>query len=87
MRCKEVGCFREVAGVSIVAAGSLHSAVDTFNCRDTIGFNLWEHAAPGTFYKLDASPKAILGPQMSVQGYLCSGEVIHAHHDIYTLVL
>ena len=37
---EEAGHFCEVAGVSIVAAGSLHSVVDTFNCRQPSGFNL-----------------------------------------------
>ena len=37
MRGEEAGRFREVAGVSIVAAGSPCSAVDTFNCRQPSG--------------------------------------------------
>ena len=32
---------REVAGVSIVAAGSPRSVVDTFNCRQPIGLNIF----------------------------------------------
>ena len=33
VRGEEAGRFREVAGISIVAAGSPRSAVDTLNCR------------------------------------------------------
>ena len=37
MRGKEAGHFREVAGVSIVAAGSPCSVVDTLNCGQPSG--------------------------------------------------
>ena len=33
------GHFCEVAGMSIVAAGSLRSAADTINCRQLSGLN------------------------------------------------
>ena len=37
MRGKEAGRFREVAGMSIIGAGILRSAVDTLNCRQLSG--------------------------------------------------
>ena len=39
VRGEEVGHFCEVAGMSIIAAGGLHSAVDTINCRQPSGLN------------------------------------------------
>ena len=39
VRGEEVGHFCEVAGMSIVAAGGLHSAVHTINCRQPSGLN------------------------------------------------
>ena len=39
LRGKEVGHFREVAGLSIIAAGGLCFAVNTFNCRQQSGLN------------------------------------------------
>ena len=39
VRGEEAGCFREVAGMSIVAVGSPHSTVDTFSCRQPSGLN------------------------------------------------
>ena len=36
---EEAGHFCEVAGMSIVVAGSPHSVVDTFNCRQPSGLN------------------------------------------------
>ena len=33
VRGEEAGHFHKVVGVSIVAAGSSHSVVDTLNCR------------------------------------------------------
>ena len=39
MTGKEVGRFREVAGMPIIAAGGLGLTVDTFNCRQPSGLN------------------------------------------------
>ena len=39
VRGEEAGRFCEVAGVSIVAAGSRRSVVDTLNCRQPSGLN------------------------------------------------
>ena len=39
VRGEEAGCFREVAGMSIIAVGSPHSTVDTFSCRQPSGLN------------------------------------------------
>ena len=39
VRGKEVGCFREVTSMSIIAAGSLRSAIDTFDYRQLSGLN------------------------------------------------
>ena len=36
---KEVGRFREVAGMPIIAAGGLCFTVDTFNCRQPSGLS------------------------------------------------
>ena len=40
LRGKEAECFHKVAGMSIIAAGSLRSIVDTSNCRHPSGLIL-----------------------------------------------